>query len=580
VLPQRKILYQLGARGSKIVASSVKRTNLNKLYSLKDAPNAEPERWEHAYRRAMEALQRSEERYRTAIENSHDGVLIVREGKILFCNGRMIKMFGYDSADDFLHAKPYFFIHPSDVARIRQINEDRYAGKSVPERYEFKGIRKDGKNLALEASVTRILFQDMPATLVYVRDLTDKKKAEEALKKSEEQYRRIVETTSEGICVLDKGWRITLVNNQIEKMFGYKQVEMIGKDFTIFGSDEESAARRKRREQGIPEQFERKYQRKDGTTLWVHLSATPIVDENSRFVGAFAMLTDITARKCAEEALKESEERYRIVVEQTGQLVYDVDIAGGFVKRSGAISEISGYTPEEFQGDVNFWKNSIHPDDRALAVRSFRRAMRQCSYYDVEYRFRRKDGIYVFIEDRGIFLKDREGKACRMLGTMKNITRRKKLMNELKHGKEELEIKNTTLEEVNTALRVLLRQIEQDRKDQEERFASNVKKLVLPYVENIKKGRLDTRQKSFISIIEANLDQIVSPFLHGLGQFNLNPREVRIASLIKDGKTTKEIADVMGVAPSSIDTHRNIMRRKLGLNNTKTNLQTYLQSIM
>jgi PAS domain S-box-containing protein len=562
------------------VAPSMKKNDSKKLYLLEDSSNAEAGRWERAYKGAMEALQRSEERYKIAIENSRDGVLIVREGKMLFCNGRMVKMFGYDSADDFLCAKPYFFIHPSDVARIRQINEDRYAGKPVPERYEFKGIRKDGESLVLEASVSRILFEDTPATLVYVRDLTPERKTEEALKESEERYRRIIETATEGICVLDKDWRIAFVNKQMEKMFGYKEREMKRKDLSIFGFDEESVARRNRREQGISEQFERRYSRKDGTVLWVHLSATPIMGKNNRFVGAFAMLTDITARKRAEEALKESEERHRIVVEQTGQLVYDVDLATGFVKRSGPILEISGYTPEEFQGDFNFWKSSIHPDDRAFAVRSFGRAMGQCAYYDVEYRFRRKDGAYVFIEDRGIFLKDREGKASRMLGTMKNITRRKKLMNDLKQGKEELEIKNGTLEEVNTALRVLLGQIEQDRKDQEERFASNVKKLVLPYVENIKKGRLDTRQRSFISIVEANLDQIVSPFLHGLGQFNLNPREIRIASLIKEGKTTKEIADVMGVAPSSIDTHRNIMRRKLGLNNTKTNLQTYLQSIM
>jgi DNA-binding CsgD family transcriptional regulator len=106
-----------------------------------------------------------------------------------------------------------------------------------------------------------------------------------------------------------------------------------------------------------------------------------------------------------------------------------------------------------------------------------------------------------------------------------------------------------------------------------------VKRLVIPYVEKMKKDRLDPQQRSHLNVLETNLNEIVSPFLHTIQQLNLTPRETQIASLIKDGKTTKEIAKIVGVATSSIDSYRNNIRSKLGLNNKKVNLQSCLQSL-
>jgi DNA-binding CsgD family transcriptional regulator len=149
---------------------------------------------------------------------------------------------------------------------------------------------------------------------------------------------------------------------------------------------------------------------------------------------------------------------------------------------------------------------------------------------------------------------------------------------ERKKAESLLEAKSTSLEEINTALKILLRQRERERRDLEERFVSNVKELVLPYVEKIRQGRLEAQQALCVGIIEANLNEIVSPMLQTIKQFNLSPRETQILSLIKDGKKTKEIAEIIGVASSSIDTHRNNIRSKLNLSNKKVNLQSYLQS--
>jgi PAS domain S-box-containing protein len=137
-------------------------------------------------------------------------------------------------------------------------------------------------------------------------------------------------------------------------------------------------------------------------------------------------------RKRTEKHLRENEERYRVIAEQTGQLVYDFDIASGRITWTGAITGITGYDDEEFQGvDITGWEEHIHPDDRATAVRMLDESMEKGTKYDVEYRFRRKDGRYVHIQDHGVFLNDGHRKPFRMLGTMNDISQRKILEEQL-----------------------------------------------------------------------------------------------------------------------------------------------------
>jgi PAS domain S-box-containing protein len=150
---------------------------------------------------------------------------------------------------------------------------------------------------------------------------------------------------------------------------------------------------------------------------------------------------------------------------------------------------------------------------------------------------------------------------------------------EQKTTENALRTQSINLQELNTALKVLLNQRNEDKKALEERLASNVKNLILPYLEKIKKSPLNPQQRSHMDILEANLNEIVSPFLHIIRQLNLSPREIQVASLIKEGKSTKEIATIMSVATSTIDSYRNSIRDKLDLNNKKINLQSYLQSI-
>ena len=164
-------------------------------------------------------------------------------------------------------------------------------------------------------------------------------------------------------------------------------------------------------------------------------------------------------------------------------------------------------------------------------------------------------------------------------GFTQDITTHECAEEELK--KREREAKSRELEEVNIALKVLLRQREEDKSDLEEKVLSNVKKLVEPYVEKLKKTRLTVEQIACVSSIETHLNDIISPFLRNLTSkyLCLTPREIQIANLIKEGKTSKEIAQLLHLSQGAIDFHRNNIRNKLGLKKKKANLRSYLLSL-
>jgi DNA-binding CsgD family transcriptional regulator len=150
----------------------------------------------------------------------------------------------------------------------------------------------------------------------------------------------------------------------------------------------------------------------------------------------------------------------------------------------------------------------------------------------------------------------------------------------LEQRKEQLKAKAQSLEEVNTALKVLLKQREEDKTELEEKVLSNIKQLVLPYVEKLKETRMGAQQMAYVSIIESNLSNIVSPFLRKLSSkyLGLTRKEIQIADLIKFGKTTREIADLLNVSVRGIEFHRENIRAKLGLRNQSVNLRTHLLS--
>jgi DNA-binding CsgD family transcriptional regulator len=151
----------------------------------------------------------------------------------------------------------------------------------------------------------------------------------------------------------------------------------------------------------------------------------------------------------------------------------------------------------------------------------------------------------------------------------------------LKAREKELQVKTSNLEEVNTALKVMLNKRDADRKELEEKVLLNMKWLVLPYLDKMKKSGLNERQETFRDIVESLLNEITSPFVRKLSsqELNLTPTEIQVANLVKEGKATKEIAELLNSSTRAVEFHRENLRAKFGLKNKKTNLRSYLLSL-
>jgi DNA-binding NarL/FixJ family response regulator len=150
------------------------------------------------------------------------------------------------------------------------------------------------------------------------------------------------------------------------------------------------------------------------------------------------------------------------------------------------------------------------------------------------------------------------------------------------YTREELQDKTENLQEVNTALKVLLKKRDADRTDFEDKVVANVKELVLPYIEKIKmRASQDTKLQAYLEVLESNLNSIISPFSHKLSSrfFSLTSTEIAVAKLVRQGKNTKQIADLLNASNKTVETHRLNIRKKLGLTNKKANLRTYLLSL-
>ena len=161
--------------------------------------------------------------------------------------------------------------------------------------------------------------------------------------------------------------------------------------------------------------------------------------------------------------------------------------------------------------------------------------------------------------------------------TISDLKKAKKF---LKKTRAELELQTCILEETKTAIKVLMQQGIEAKTELEETVLLNAKELIAPFLERLKKSRLDSKQKTYVNIIESNLNEIVAPLVREFSKINLKltPTEIQVTNLVKQGKTTKEIAEFMNLATSTIDTHRNKIRKKLGIKNKKINLRTYLRT--
>ena len=362
----------------------------------------------------------------------------------------------------------------------------------IRQRCELELVREDGTRFhaRLESVSVEETEGDSRQLRTAIIDISDRKQAEEELRKSEEQFRRLTEAAFEAIAIHAKGVLLR-ANEQYYKMFGYKPDELLGKDVLQLVLATESRELVKRQiSSGSTGHYEAIGVRKDGTKFPIEVRAREIEYEERKV--RVAAIMDVTEHKLAEEALRKSrDELEQRVHERTAELM------------------------------------------------------------------QANERLRIEIEER------------------------KQVERALREREAELETRSQELEEANSALRILLSRVDGDKEQLEQKVLVNVKELTLPYLEKLKMTQLSPDQRTYVNILESNLSDVVSPFAHKLSSkyLNLTPAEIQVATLIKAGRRSKEIAELLRLSVRTIEVHRQSIRTKLGLKNRKVNLRSHLLSL-
>jgi PAS domain S-box-containing protein len=325
---------------------------------------------------------------------------------------------------------------------------------------------------------------------------------------------------------------------------------------------------------------------------------------------------ELAERKRTEATLRQSEQRYRLLLESSPDPVVVYNIQGRATYVNPAFEQTFGFSSNELLGkQIDFVPEENWPETKEAIVNM----LSGKKIHLFETRRLTKDGRVLDVQLSSTLYYDHKGEPAGNIVTLRDISAQKKAEIELRKyhdhleelvgertaelakinvqlkqeiderkraektlRKHEIELKAQShhLEEVNTALKVLLKQREDDKKELGENVLSNVKELISPYIERLKKSRLNTHQKTLINILDSNLSNMISPFISKLSSkyFNLTPMEVRVANLVKEGKTNKEIADLLYISKNTVLFHRYNIRQKLGLKNKKINLRSHLLS--
>ncbi|WP_428329296.1 PAS domain S-box protein [Mucilaginibacter sp.] len=376
--------------------------------------------------------------YQMCYEHSLDGILLtIPNGNVLAANPAACEIFGM--SEDEICASTRSMLFDPQHPNFEKFKVEREQTGAI--RGDLSVLRKDGTRLIAEIS-NRIFTTDKGElrAIIIIRDKTEKILSEQKIWETEEKYKQIVELSQEGIWVIDENNKTTFVNDAMAAILGYQRGEMIGMelfDFMDESSRKISELNIQKRKDGIKEQHDFVFLKKDGTKVWVIISTTPIFKDGS-YGGAMAMVTDITQRKLAEEKVIASEDRFRELVENNNDAILLLDKSMLTIYRSPATSRMMGFTDDERIG--RSYLELAHPDD-ITEIKRFQQIVVNNPGRPIPIKVRAKhtDGHYLWLE--GIATNLMHNKSVNaIVVNLRDISERKKAEDEVQQLNNRLRI--------------------------------------------------------------------------------------------------------------------------------------------
>jgi len=322
---------------------------------------------------------------------------------------------------------------------------------------------------------------------------------------------------------------------------------------------------------------------KNGQTIWLEIIGMSILWEGRPAVLNF--VTDVTKQVEAEEALKTSERMLAEIVNFLPEPTFAIDTEGKIIIWNRAMEKMVGVKAANMLGKDHYEHALPFYGERIPMLidmvqkpnkKDFKRYpsfKKEKNILYAEHSFQ-LNGETRWLSCKASPFYDHNNKLIGAIESMQDVTDSRNAVAELKN-------KSLHLEEANTALKVLLEYRKNDRSEIEEKIAGNVKTLIIPYLNKLKTTGLDTAQTVYVNILESHLEEIVSPFLTNMTmhQANLTPREIQIADLVKQGRSAKEIAQILNIAVHTANNYRKRLRKKFSLQHKDKNLRVHLLSL-
>ena len=577
-------------------------------------------------RKSLEAdLRNKEERLRLAIEAAQIGIYTtdLETGNWQW-SAEMYAIADRAPGSIKTDEEAWSIVHPEDRARVLETHRRALDPATNGDFYsEHRVVRPNGE-VRWIAWRGRTFFRETDSGGVPARrlgaiiDITERKHAEIALQLSENKFSTMFKASPHGLAIttFDEG-RYLEANPAESVLTGYTREELIGRtalELGFYDNPEDSREiRRLLTKQGTLSNYRFRLRRKSGEIRWGLISANLIEFNGKKCL--LSTVSDMTDLHKAEEALRLSEERLRMATEGATVGWWDWDFRSDAVVCNDIYYSMLGYPAQEFPLSFQRWKDLVHPDDAESAVSRLNQALAGNQLtFTAEYRIRCKDGSWRWIQDIGrVFERDADGKAARAVGIHIDIQDRKIAEEKLFRANQDLEerVRSRTaaleelneslrneatvrraveddlrarteeLAEINNALRVILRKSREESEENVRKMAASIRQLAFPHLENLKLARLSGRQAAYLQLLEEALSEIASEDFSSLSdlQRKLTPSEYQVAVFIRQGKTSKQLSEIMSISCRTIESHRKSIRKKLGLQHSKRNLRSQLASI-